>query len=763
MTLIHHTRKLLSLAAISFATFGLTPAASAQDEPPARVARVGYAYGNINFADAGSNEWVPLLANRPISTGDSVFVPANGRAELQVGANALRMAEQTRISFINLNDDNIQIKLSQGSIVLRVRAMQEKENIEVSTPNLNFSIQEPGEYRINVNDDNTSTIIVRNGIGVAQGDRDIITLRAGEQTRFSGTNLNHTQITRVPPFDTFDQWAADRDRADENSISARYVPREVVGYQQLDDYGIWETHVEYGAIWYPRGISVGWAPYRDGQWVWVAPWGWTWVDRAPWGFAPYHYGRWAFVGKRWGWVPGRYERHYRPVYAPALVAFVGVGSNGISAGINLSSRNHGPSVSWFPLGPGEVYHPHYTQNSRYIQNLNQTVIINNTTVINRPDRGYRNQNVHNAITSVPTRTFVRGEHVFPASSSILSGQIKQMQVATEAPNLVPERGNRFGDARPRNWQENDQFRSRPVMNNSNRGEAMQTTPNTAAPSGTSNGTSNGILGNAFNQRPQDNRGQPNNVQNNAPNNRDNGQGFGRRIDNLERPQAALNSNDARAMTVRNPNQQIAPANNNLNNTNPSSSGIRTLEEMNEQRNRNPRIERLERSDRFDKFDRFDRSDTRSNNNSGLNAGSPSNPIPQQNQQTQQAQQVQQVPQAPAINTQRAESRRESFDRNNAPVNVQDNSAAMQVQRPMERQVERPSRAIMNERSVEQHSERRLERSIERPVERSVERPPAMPQATMPQAPRAEPRPAPEARKEVKAEKEKEGEKRKFER
>ena len=206
MTLIHHTRKILSIAAISFATLGLAPSASAQDEPPARVARVGYAYGNINFADAGSNEWVPLLANRPISTGDSVFVPGNGRAELQVGANALRLVEQTRISFINLNDDNIQIKLSQGSMVLRVRALQEKENVEVSTPNLNFSIQEPGEYRINVNDDNTSTVIVRSGIGVAQGDRDVITLRAGEQTRFSGTNLNHTQIARVPPFDTFDQW-----------------------------------------------------------------------------------------------------------------------------------------------------------------------------------------------------------------------------------------------------------------------------------------------------------------------------------------------------------------------------------------------------------------------------------------------------------------------------------------------------------------------------------------------------------------------------
>jgi hypothetical protein len=505
MNILQHPKKIASLTALAIGSWFVISAAQAQNnlppppqssasnnvqngtedqnyEPPSRVARVGYAFGNISFADAGSNQWVPLLANRPISTGDSVSVPDGGRAELQVGANALRLHERTRVSFITLNDENTQIQLSQGSLVLRVRALQERENFEINTPNLSFSIQEPGEYRINVNDDNTSTVMIRRGIGVAQGDRDIITLREGEQTRFSGTNLNHTQIARVPPFDSFDQWAADRDRAEENSISARYVPRDMVGYQQLDEYGIWDTHVEYGAIWYPRGISVGWAPYRDGKWVWVAPWGWTWVDRAPWGFAPYHYGRWAYVGKRWGWVPGRYERHHRAVYAPALVAWVGVGSGGLSAGINLSSRHsHGPSVSWFPLGPGEVYHPHYTRSSRYIQHVNQTVIVNHATVINRSTRGYdtyrndryRNQHVHNAITSVPTQTFVRGDHVFPASSSLRTSDTKNIRVNLDGPNLVPEKNNRFGDARPRNWQENDQLRSRPTISGSSRGEPIK--------------------------------------------------------------------------------------------------------------------------------------------------------------------------------------------------------------------------------------------------------------------------------------------------
>ena len=467
MKFIKKTPGILSAATLTLASLLLVSPAMAQNDPPGRVARVGYSYGQINFADAGSNQWTELIPNRPISTGDSIFVADQARAELHVGNSAIRLNEKTRLSFINLTDDVSQIQLTQGTIVVRVRALSEREVFEINTPNLNFGVQEPGEYRININPDNTTTIIVRRGVGVAQGDRDVITLREGEQTRFSGTNLNHTMIARAPAFDTFDQWAYDRDRAEENSVSARYVPRDMVGYQQLDEYGNWETHVEYGAIWYPRGISVGWAPYRDGRWVWVAPWGWTWVDRSPWGFAPYHYGRWAYVGRRWGWVPGRYEHHHRPVYAPALVAFVGASNHGVSVGVSVGNRHvNGPAVSWYPLGPGESYRPHYTQNPRYIQNINQT-IINKTVVVNRDRDIYINRHVPNSVTSVPSQTFVRGEHVFPASKSILTNQIKNLEVLSEGPNLSPANNNRFGEGRPRTWQENDQFHSRATVNTAN--------------------------------------------------------------------------------------------------------------------------------------------------------------------------------------------------------------------------------------------------------------------------------------------------------
>jgi hypothetical protein len=168
----------------------------------------------------------------------------------------------------------------------------------------------------------------------------------------------------------FDDWALARDDRYRDIQAARYVSPYMTGYEDLDQYGDWVVDTSYGAVWYPRAVPVGWAPYRYGQWRWVRPWGWTWVDHAPWGFAPFHYGRWVFVGSRWCWWPGGYIA--RPVWAPALVGFVGGGGAAFAIG--------GPVVGWYPLAPWHRYHPHYRHGNNYV-----TVI--NHNIINQPPRG----------------------------------------------------------------------------------------------------------------------------------------------------------------------------------------------------------------------------------------------------------------------------------------------------------------------------------------------------------------------------------------
>ncbi|MES3014044.1 MAG: DUF6600 domain-containing protein, partial [Pseudomonadota bacterium] len=150
-----------------------------------------------------------------------------------------------------------------------------------------------------------------------------------------------------------------------------------------------------------------------GHWAHVRPWGWTWVDDAPWGLAPFHYGRWVYHRNTWCWTPG--TRVARPVYAPALVGWVGGARGSVSVGIGV-----GPAVGWFPLGPREVYVPSYRVSSRYARNLNITNV--NATIITnvfrnpQGPREFENRRHPRAITVVPASVMAERRPVGPAAA-----------------------------------------------------------------------------------------------------------------------------------------------------------------------------------------------------------------------------------------------------------------------------------------------------------------------------------------------------------
>ena len=252
-------------------------------------------------------------------------------------------------------------------------------------------MQRTGEYRVDVNPDGQTTVVdVYQGRGEAVGGGNNYTIIANQQASFSGDQdqrLNY-DIDTLPSPDDFTSWAFDRDHREDQSQSANYVSPEMTGYEDLDDSGNWSYAGNYGPVWYPTNIAVGWAPYRFGHWVWVAPWGWTWVDDAPWGFAPFHYGRWVQIGPRWAWVPGPVAVH--PVYAPALVAFVGGGG-----GFHFSAFGGGVGVAWFPLGPGEVFVPAYRVSRTYVNQVNVTNTVVNITKVTNVYNMYTTTNINN--------------------------------------------------------------------------------------------------------------------------------------------------------------------------------------------------------------------------------------------------------------------------------------------------------------------------------------------------------------------------------
>lgn len=415
------------------------PAAWAQQsaplDPPGRVARLNLTEGAVSFAPADGNAWTSAVLNRPLTSGDRLWTGPRARSELHVGSTALRMNEQTSLDFLTLDDDVVQLRLAQGTLQLRVRALFEGQRLEVDTPNLAFVISEPGNYRLDVNPASDSTrVVVQSGGGVIYGDSGAaVNLGSQQQASYTGT-----QLTPAAPGaawqDSFDHWAAERDRREDQSVSARDIPRETIGYLQLDAYGDWFQDPGYGAVWLPRAVPVNWAPYRMGHWDWIAPWGWTWIDDAPWGFAPFHYGRWAQIGPRWAWVPGRLAA--RPVYAPALVAFVGGNSGGLNWSISIGSGGLArPSLGWFPLAPGEAFRPHYRVSPRYINQVNQNIVVNSAVNVSNV---YRYQRQPAAVTAVSRDDFTRGHPVRGNQHLLSTAELDRAQVVVEH-SAIPQR------------------------------------------------------------------------------------------------------------------------------------------------------------------------------------------------------------------------------------------------------------------------------------------------------------------------------------
>jgi hypothetical protein len=420
-----------------------------QPDPPSRVARLNYMQGSVSFQPAGEDDWIQADPNRPLTTGDNIWADQNSRGELHIGATSIRLSSETGISFLNLDDRTVQLQLAQGTIEVHLRALEPGNAFEIDTPNLAFTLVSSGEYRIETDPDGSSTVIVvREGEGQVTGGGETYDLPAGQQYIFNGTDQLSYDAQPAPGFDDFENWAQSRDQFENNAQSARYVSRDIDGYYDLDQYGHWQNDPDNGPMWIPNGVAVGWAPYHYGHWVWVGPWGWTWVEDEPWGFAPFHYGRWAYVRGYWGWVPGPVV--VRPVYAPAVVGFVGGG--GFSVAVGFGGGFAG--VAWFPLGPRDVYVPAYRCSPRYMQYVNvtntrvvnvtqvtnvyNTVVINRNVTVNRINYTYANNAA--AVTAVSRETFVSARPVAAASVRVTSEQLQTARV-TETVPLAPTRAS----------------------------------------------------------------------------------------------------------------------------------------------------------------------------------------------------------------------------------------------------------------------------------------------------------------------------------
>jgi hypothetical protein len=381
--------------------------ASAEALPnAARIQRVEgeVALNNSDPANAQSDQWITATVNQPFSVGDRIYTRDNSHASLAfTGRNFARLDPNTSLDVLALSDDRTQLALRDGSAIFDVGYLDSGDLFEVATPYGAVDLQQPGLYNVGI-DNGQVLVSVLSGLAQVVGLGGSGQISKGEMLTLLGSTAADVVLSQVDGrnagylvddyyayqypnyydgrYRDYNSYLSDPYYFDpyRRNVSYQYANSYIPGLYELDYYGDWRNVDGYGYAWSPR-VDAGWSPYQTGYWYTDYPYGPTWVSTEPWGYAPYHYGRWAFVGDRWYWVPD--TMNVTPTYSPALVAFVPFSQN---------------EIGWVPLGPGDVYVPHYYTNDWQPQYLTRGDLYQRVV----------NLNVPGAVTVVSVDDFTRG-------------------------------------------------------------------------------------------------------------------------------------------------------------------------------------------------------------------------------------------------------------------------------------------------------------------------------------------------------------------
>jgi hypothetical protein len=405
------------------------PQAAEAGDPPARVGWLSNLAGAVSFHSAGQDQWTTASQNYPIASGDAVWTQPQAQASIMVDASRIALNGGTEVTAQEIDQATLTAVLSQGEVFLNLVGMKPGQSVVIETPRGTAQITNNGRYDIYAGDSNTPTYVTAvtgavqfTGLGLNTpqpvGPQQTLTvsgtnpvqaqLGAMQQDQFLTTMLQ--QIAPPPP---------------PTATAPPPVVTQMTGASVLTQYGSWSSEPDAGTVWFPQ-VASSWVPYRDGRWAYVQPWGWTWVDNAPWGFAPFHYGRWSEFNGRWGWAPapaGGHYADYQPVYAPALVTFLGA-----AAGVAAAAAFASGSIGWAPLGLRDPYYPPYhvtpryfgAYNRPYVQNYNQFYQRNVTVVNNRIT--YRTVEINNAPRGSQGEDFARRGATFAPRDAMLNSR-----------------------------------------------------------------------------------------------------------------------------------------------------------------------------------------------------------------------------------------------------------------------------------------------------------------------------------------------------
>ncbi len=375
--------------------------------------RVSLIEGDVQIHTEDTGDWVPASINMPLKDGDRIWVPEGSRIELQLrDGTALRLDEKSGLDILTLEKDSYQFYLSEGRAYANFRGVRGSV-LQIDTPMSSIRAYERAIFRIDLPDHRYTDISVYQGSVYAENQDGRI--RVDQDRTLALREGSPAELGPMGPPDEWERWNRNRNRiyADRQAPS-RYLPEELYAYSSdFEDNGRWVYVREYGHVWTPTVVvSVGWAPYRIGRWVWIRG-DYVWISYEPWGWVPYHYGRWAFMPSfGWCWVPPARGAVY---WGPGFVGWV-------------RTPTH---VSWVPLAPREIYYGYgyYGPHSVNITHIN-IATINVGRVV------YKNVRVQNAVTVIHHDTFVHGRHV---EVKVRENPFLIEKIHVGRPDIKPER------------------------------------------------------------------------------------------------------------------------------------------------------------------------------------------------------------------------------------------------------------------------------------------------------------------------------------
>ena len=343
----------------AMAPLGAQTYAGEQAGPPEGLGAESYGYFRTLEGTAllttieEQEEPIEVEVNYPVLTGDSVWVEAGSRLEIELADGAvLRLDAGSELVFETLalspdspKDSATHLRLLSGEMQIYVpEAAIEVEPILIESENSQIYLLAAGDYWVDASRSDETRVAVRGGLAEAVTKRGSVIARAGEEIRVAGRYAPFSEVRRASREHDIELWALALEEEGYGSGPDPRIddldPRLRYAAAPLRDGGRW-VWVDGRRAWRPT-VRVGWRPFVDGRWVYT-PSGLTWVPFERWGWVTAHYGSWSYASSYgWHWFPGA-------VYSPAWVHWY-----------------WGPShVAWIPSGYYSNYYRRHPGYARY--------------------------------------------------------------------------------------------------------------------------------------------------------------------------------------------------------------------------------------------------------------------------------------------------------------------------------------------------------------------------------------------------------------